>query len=84
MAAVEGTSPPPLRSIQGERSVYMTLTSICLYLHQKGTSAIDVRKDIEASLGPQAIGCSTVPKYLREAHITPDREPSPTAIEDEC
>jgi hypothetical protein len=43
-------------------------------------SAVGIHKDIEATLAPDAIGYSTVTKYLREAQITHDSEPSPTSI----
>jgi hypothetical protein len=33
-------------------------------------SALDIHKDIEAILGPDAIGYSTVTKYLRETQVT--------------
>jgi hypothetical protein len=47
-------------------------------------SSIDIRKDIEATLCPDAIGHSTFTKYLREIQVTHDNELTPTSIEDEC
>jgi hypothetical protein len=47
-------------------------------------SAIDIDKDIQATSGPDAIGYSTGTKHLRETQITPNSEPPPTSIEDEC
>jgi hypothetical protein len=47
-------------------------------------SPIDVHRDIEATLSPDAIGYSTVTKYLREIQVTHDGEPTRTSIEDEC
>jgi hypothetical protein len=62
----------------------MELRSICLSLHQKAISAIDIHMDIEAILRPDAIGQSMVTKYMRETQVTNDSEPTPTEIEDEC
>jgi hypothetical protein len=46
-------------------------------------SAIDIHKDIEVTLGPSAISCSTVTKCLREAVVIHDSEPTQTLIKDE-
>jgi hypothetical protein len=46
-------------------------------------SVMDIHKDIEATLGPDAIGHSTVTKYLREPQITHDSGSTSTAIEDD-
>jgi hypothetical protein len=47
-------------------------------------STIDINKDITATLGPDAMGCSSVMKYLRETQATYDTEPTPISIEEEC
>jgi hypothetical protein len=47
-------------------------------------SAIEIHKEIEATLGPDAIGYSTVTKYLQETQAIHDSESTPTPIEDEC
>jgi hypothetical protein len=46
-------------------------------------SVMDIHKDIEATLGPDAIGHSTVTKYLREPQVTQDSGSTSTSIEDE-
>jgi hypothetical protein len=61
----------------------MNLRSICLSLGQKGMSAIDIQQDTEATLGLSAISRSTVTKYLREAQIIHNSEPTPKLIVDE-
>jgi hypothetical protein len=40
--------------------------------------------DIEATLGPDTIGYSTITKPLRETQVTHDSELTPISIEDEC
>jgi hypothetical protein len=47
-------------------------------------SAIDIHKDIEATFGQNAIGYSTVTRYLRDTQVTHDSESTPTSIEEEC
>jgi hypothetical protein len=84
LATAQGISPRPLTSAKKEDQVRMELGSICLYLHQTGMSGIDIHKDIEAIIGPDAIGQSTLTKYIRETQATHDSEPTPTSIEDEC
>jgi hypothetical protein len=46
-------------------------------------SAIDIHKDIESTLGADAIGYSTVTRNLRKTQVTHDTEQTPTMIEDE-
>jgi hypothetical protein len=47
-------------------------------------SPIAIQKEIEATLGPDAIGYSPVAEYIRETQIAHDSELTPTLIEDEC
>jgi hypothetical protein len=46
-------------------------------------SAIDIHKDIEATLRPSAMRHSPVTNYPREAQVIHDSEPTPTLIEDD-
>jgi hypothetical protein len=62
----------------------MDLRSICVCVHQKVMSTIGIRKDIEATLGPDAIGYFPATACLREAQVTHDSGPTPTLNEDEC
>jgi hypothetical protein len=45
-------------------------------------NAIDIHKDIEVTLRPSTMSQSTATKYLREAQVTHDSEPTPTLIEE--
>jgi hypothetical protein len=47
-------------------------------------STIDIHKDSEVTIVPDAIGDSTVTEYLRETQVTRSSEPTPISIEDEC
>jgi hypothetical protein len=60
------------------------LRIICLHLHQKDMGAVDSHRNIEATLDPDAIGHSTVTKYLREVQVTHGSGPTPISIEDKC
>jgi hypothetical protein len=60
------------------------MRSICLYLRQKDTRAIETHKDIEATLGADTISYSPVTKSLRETQIRHNSEPTEEmSIEDE-
>jgi hypothetical protein len=56
----------------------MDQRSIAVYLDLKGLSARAIHEDLIATLGADAVGYSTVTRYLRETHFSPstDRIPS--------
>jgi hypothetical protein len=49
---------------------------IVTYLPLKGMSACEIHDDIVATLGPDAVLCSSVTSYLREARFPPSKSES--------
>jgi hypothetical protein len=70
-------------AVKGKCSLQIRFRSSCPYLRQKVVSGIDIHQDVEATLGTDARGHSVVTKYLREAQISHDSEPTQVSIEDE-
>jgi hypothetical protein len=55
---------------------------IVAYLSLKGMSAREIHDDIVGTLGPDAVSCNSVTRYLREARFPPSkREPHPADVQ---
>jgi hypothetical protein len=60
----------------------MTQRPIVAYLSLKEMSAREIHNDIVATLGPDAVSYSSVPRYLHEARLPPSKpEPHPSDVQ---